>query len=232
MGPKQFVSFVKPICDIRRSRTTHSNPKTLNNVAERPLRVQQPTGHSPLADSPLLFMNHSDHVTLLRDGIPEPGGVWAELGSGNGAFTLALAELLGPAAHIYSVDKKKNRLRRQEREVRERFPGTRLETITADYTRPLNLPPLDGLVMANALHFQHHKDGVLQLIYNYLRPGGRLILIEYNVDRGNFWVRHPLSYPTWERLAARNGFVGTRLLQTRPSSFLREIYSAVSRVVK
>jgi SAM-dependent methyltransferase len=176
-------------------------------------------------------MNHSDHVTLLRDGIPEPGGVWAELGSGRGAFTLALAELLGPAAHIYSVDKKKNALRRQEREVRERFPSSRLETITADYTRALDLPALDGLVMANALHFQRHKDGVLQLIYNYLRPGGRLILVEYNVDRGNFWVPHPLSYPSWERLAARNGFVGTRLLHTRPSSFLREIYSAVSRVV-
>lgn len=174
-------------------------------------------------------MNHSDHVTLLRDGIPEPGGVWAELGSGTGAFTLALAELLGPAAQIYSVDKKKNALRRQEREVRERFPGSSLQTITGDYTRPLDLPPLDGLVMANALHFQRHKDGVLQLIYNYLRPGGLLILVEYNVDRGNFWVPHPLSYPSWKRLAARNGFVGTRLLQTRPSSFLREIYSAVSR---
>jgi len=174
-------------------------------------------------------MNHSDHVALLRDGIPEPGGVWAELGSGNGAFTLALAELLRPAAHIYSVDNKKNGLQRQEREVGERFPGTKLQTIAADYTRPLDLLLLDGLVMANALHFQRHKDGVLQLIYNYLRPGGRLILVEYNVDRGNYWVPHPLSYPTWEKLAARNGFVGTRLLSTRPSSFLREIYSAVSR---
>ncbi len=151
------------------------------------------------------------------------------LARGTGAFTLALAELLGPAAHIYSVDNKKNGLQRQKREVGERFPGTKLQTITADYTRPLDLPPLDGLVMANALHFQRHKDGVLQLIYNYLRPGGRLILVEYNVDRGNYWVPHPLSYPTWEKLAARNGFVGTRLLSTRPSSFLREIYSAVSR---
>ena len=86
--------------------------------------------------------------------------------------------------------------------------------------------------MANALHFQRHKDGVLQLIHNYLKPGGRLILVEYNVDRGNFWVPYPLSYPTWEKLAAQNGFVGTRLLHTRPSSFLREIYSAVSQVVR
>jgi SAM-dependent methyltransferase len=172
-------------------------------------------------------MNHTDHVALLRDGIAGPGGVWADLGSGDGAFTLALAELLGPGAAIYSIDKKKNSLRRQERVMRERFPGSRLLTITADYTRPLDLPPLDGVVMANALHFQRKKDGVLQLIYNYLQPGGRLILVEYNIDRGNFWVPHPLSYPSWKKLAERNGFVGTRLLRTRPSSFLREIYSAV-----
>ena len=173
-------------------------------------------------------MNHNDHVALLRDGIAGPGGIWADLGSGSGAFTLALAELLGPGAEIYSVDKKKTRLRRQEQEMRMRFPGSKLQTIAADYTHPLDLPPLDGVLMANALHFQRHKDGVLQMIYNTLRPGGRLILVEYNVDRGNFWVPYPLSYPSWEKLAGRNGFVGTRLLRTRPSSFLRVIYSAVS----
>lgn len=110
----------------------------------------------------------------------------------------------------------------------KRFPGTHLKTITVDYTRPLDLPPLDGVVMANALHFQRRKEGVLQLIHSYLRPGGRLILIEYNVDRGNFWVPHPLSYPSWEKLAIKNGFSSTRLLRTRPSSFLREFYSALS----
>jgi SAM-dependent methyltransferase len=173
-------------------------------------------------------MNHTDHVNLLREGIPTPGGIWADLGSGNGAFTLALAELLGPGAQIYSIDKKKNGLRRQAQEMDKRYPGSSLQTITADYTRPLDLPPLDGVVLANALHFQRNKDGVLQLIHNYLQPVGRLILVEYNVDRGNFWVPHPLSYPTWEKLANHNGFVGTRLLRTRSSSFLREIYSAVS----
>jgi SAM-dependent methyltransferase len=173
-------------------------------------------------------MNHTDHVNLLRDGIAYPGGVWADLGSGTGAFTLALAELLGPGAQIYSVDQKKNVLRRQEQEMGRRFPGTQLYTITADYTHPLDLPPLEGLVMANALHFQRNKDKVLQHIHSYLRPDGRLILVEYNVDRGNVWVPYPLSYATWKNLADRHGFGGTRLLHTRPSSFLHEIYSALT----
>lgn len=173
-------------------------------------------------------MNHADHVALLQDGIPQPGGVWADLGSGDGAFTLALAELLGPGAAIYSVDKNGSRLRRQERNLRGRYPGTKLQTITADYTHPFNLPALDGVVMANALHFQREKDAVLRLIHDTLRPGGRLILVEYNVDKGNIWVPHPLSYPSWEKLAGRNGFVNTRLIGRRPSSFLGEIYAALS----
>ncbi len=50
-------------------------------------------------------MIHEDHVNLLRKGILEPGGVWADLGSGAGAFTLALADLIGSTGEIYSVDK-------------------------------------------------------------------------------------------------------------------------------
>ena len=55
---------------------------------------------------------------------------------------------------------------------------------------------------------------------------GRLIIVEYNVDRGNTWVPYPISFKTWEVLARRNGFANTQLLARRPSSFLREIYAA------
>jgi SAM-dependent methyltransferase len=173
-------------------------------------------------------LNHQDHVRLLRDGVPTPGGVWADFGSGSGAFTLALADLLGPGAQIYSIDREEHALERQAIGMALQFPEANVTYLTADYTRPLELPPLDGVVMANSLHFQRAKEGVLALIRGYLKPGGRLLLVEYNADRGNPWVPHPLSYPTWETLAAASGFVQTRLLTTTPSRFLREIYSAES----
>jgi SAM-dependent methyltransferase len=154
--------------------------------------------------------------------------VWADLGSGGGAFTLALADLLGPGGVIYSIDRNRRALRHQEQAMRERFPATLLHLIDADFTKPLDLPPLDGVVMANALHFVRDKQPVLRLISGYLRPGGRLILVEYDADRGNHWVPHPLSYPTWEQVAARAGFVETQLLATVPSRFLGRIYSALS----
>jgi len=173
-------------------------------------------------------MNHNDHKQLLQKGIPGPGGVWADLGSGTGAFTLALADLIGPAGYIYSVDRDRSSLREQERTMRASFPAVRVEYILADFTQQLALPPLDGIVMANSLHFVRKKDPVLQLLHSYLRPSGRLILVEYNVDRGNPWVPYTFSYTTWEALAHHNGFTHTQLLEKRPSRFLGEIYSALS----
>jgi ubiquinone/menaquinone biosynthesis C-methylase UbiE len=175
-------------------------------------------------------MDHSDHVNLLRGGIPEPGGVWADLGSGTGAFTLALAELIGPSGQIHSVDTRRDALRSQEQAMRARFPRMAIHYRVGDFARRLDLPPLDGVVMANSLHFQREKDPVVRLVRSYLRPGGRLIVVEYETDRGNPWVPYPFSYRTWERLARRNGLVGTTLLMTRPSRFLGQIYSAVSYV--
>jgi SAM-dependent methyltransferase len=165
----------------------------------------------------------------LRDGVPEPGGVWADLGSGEGAFTLALADLLGPGGRIYSVDRDRGALDVQARALRARFPAVQVQTRAADFTRPLDLPSLDGIVMANSLHFVRHPAPVLALLRGYLRPGGRLIVVEYNADHGNMWVPHPFSYPTWVTRAEEAGFVDTRLLATIPSRFLGEIYSALSR---
>lgn len=174
-------------------------------------------------------MNHQDHVTLLQNGIPGPGGVWADFGSGRGAFTLALADLIGETGQIYSVDKNGRAIRQQKRRMRDRFPQVTVHYRTADFSQPLDLPPLDGAIMANALHFVHQKDHVVQLVRSYLKPDGRFILVEYNTDRGNHWVPHPLSYQTWVELASRNGFSQTRLLATGPSRFLGQIYAAASQ---
>jgi SAM-dependent methyltransferase len=173
-------------------------------------------------------MDHADHVALIRGGIPGTGGVWADFGSGSGAFTLALAELLGTGGQIYSVDKNARSLRQQKRALQARCPDVKVKHLHADYTHPLDLPPLDGVIMANALHFQREKAPVLSLIRGYLQPGGRLILVEYNRDRGNTWVPYPLSFKTWEKLALKNGFTSTRLIARYPSRFMGQIYSALS----
>jgi SAM-dependent methyltransferase len=172
-------------------------------------------------------LDHEDHVDLISDGVAP--GAWADLGSGGGAFTLALADLLGPGARIVSVDRDGGALSRQARAMEARFPDAAVEYRQADFTRPLDLATLDGIVMANSLHFVRRKEPVLAAVRGWLRPGGRLVLVEYDADRGNPWVPHPLSYPSWERVAGENGFADTRLLARRPSRYLDAIYSALSR---
>ena len=175
-------------------------------------------------------MNHSDLVGLLEDAITERGGRWAELGAGEGNFTLALADLLGPGAQITAVDRDAGALKRLAEQMERRFPGAAVEATAADFTRPLHLSGLDGIVMANSLHFVRDKASVLESVRNMLRPGGKLIVVEYGTDHGNPWVPHPFSYERWERMAAQAGFEKTRLLRTIPSRHLGSMYSAVSYV--
>jgi SAM-dependent methyltransferase len=203
-------------------------------------------------------MNHNDHVNLLKPANLPSGGAWADFGAGDGAFTLALRELMGPSSDIFALDKDSRRLNRLERDYGIRFGDSgNLHIIPGDFTHPLKLPVLDGVVMANSLHyfkdlkmdvvergsgrgngkniraFQHESTShlpdkmvVLRHVRSFLKTNGLLLLIEYNVDSGNPWVPYPLTFETWRLIALRAGFNEPRLLAKRPSSFLREFYSA------
>lgn len=173
-------------------------------------------------------MNHSDLVELIRDGVAGRGGRWADLGAGEGAFTLALAELLGSGAHITAVDKDARTLRNIPSAMGKRFPGVALAVKAADFTKPIELKDLDGVLMANSLHFVRDKMPVLESVRRMLRAGGRLVIVEYGADTGNPWVPYPFTYERWVPQAEHAGFAKTRLLRTVPSRWLGSMYSAVS----
>jgi len=176
-------------------------------------------------------MDHRDHVALLAAGVPGQGGIWADIGAGEGAFTLALAELLGPGGRIVAVDRDAGSVQANADTLAARFPVVVLTTLVADFTMPLDLPALDGLVAANSLHFvpRDRQVAVIRSLAAHLRPGGPFIVVEYDADRGNHWVPHPFSAPTFARLAAEAGLDDTTSLARVPSRFLGGIYSAVSR---
>lgn len=173
-------------------------------------------------------MNHSDHVNLIHAAVPAFSGTWADVGAGSGAFTLALADCLGSSGTIYAVDQNAAALRQNQQALRTRFPTVSAHYRAADFTRPIDLPALDGLIIANALHFHLTKEPIMRQLIRCLKPGGAFVIVEYNVDHGNQWVPYPFTYPVWQQLAASVGLVNTRQLTARPSRFLREIYSAVS----
>ena len=191
-------------------------------------------------------MDHADHVRLLRQGVldarqaignpDESGtagviGVWADLGAGAGAFTLALADLLPGGSTMHAVDKDRSALAENERAYARFARGRQLpalRTHVGDFTADLELPPVDGIVMANSLHFVKDKAPVLARVRGLLKPGAPLLLVEYDTDEGNRWVPYPLAFETWRRVAVANGFSEPRQLAIHPSRFLRGIYSALA----
>jgi SAM-dependent methyltransferase len=102
-----------------------------------------------------------------------------------------------------------------------------LNLVVADFSRTLDIPLFDGILMANSLHFFKDKEKILLHVRSLLKPKGILIIVEYNVDTGNSWVPYPFSFGTFRELAAKASFTEPHLLATIPSRFLREFYSAL-----
>lgn len=173
-------------------------------------------------------MNHEDHVRLIETGIARRGGVWADFGAGSGAFTLALRDLAGPEVAIVAVDRDRESLRALRAAMERRFPGTALRLLAADIGGDLDLPPLDGIVAANAIHYTRDHVDLLRRWRGYLKPEGRLILVEYDADVGNRWVPYPVSFAALQRLAPAAGFTAPSLLGTVPSRFLGRMYGATA----
>jgi len=168
-------------------------------------------------------------VALIRAGVPGPGGVWADLGAGTGNFTWALAELLGPGATIHALDRDARAVAAQGARLRDEPPGATVLPRQADVLRPLDLPPLDGILAANLLHFIRDQAGLLRRLRGHLGPGGRLLVVEYEQALPIPWVPHPLPFARLAALLPEAGFQGTvRVGVRRSPSSGRELYAAVA----
>jgi len=175
-------------------------------------------------------MNASDAVALIRDAIPGRGGIWADLGAGQGTFTRALFDLLGPS-RIYALDTDARALDKLMRWGKK--APAEVIPVVADFSRPFGLPglrgaKLDGLLLANSLHFVRDPGPVLSRLAAWLRPGGRVVLVEYDRRGPNRWVPHPIQAARWPALAASAGLSNPVLIGSRPSAFGGDLYVAAA----
>ena len=174
-------------------------------------------------------MQRSEMVALIRGGVPEPGGAWADLGAGTGNFTWALRELLGPSGTIYAVDRDGKAIRQQREQLTGAGHGATIVPLQADFTQPLDLPALDGILMANALHFIRDQQSVLSLAIGYLRRGGQMLLVEYDVAAPLPWTPFPVPFARFQALAADVGLIQPAKIGSRvsPSSGVT-MYAAIA----
>lgn len=164
-------------------------------------------------------MNAQDRLELIRPGVA--GTIWADLGAGSGAFTLALAELLGPEGKIYAVDKDARGLKP--------LASPQIEPVQADFSGALELPLLDGILMANSLHYVRDQIALLIKLQGHLRPAGRLLVVEYENRRPSRWVPYPVSFARFGDLAVQAGFSRPERIGVKPSDFGGSIYAALTK---
>jgi ubiquinone/menaquinone biosynthesis C-methylase UbiE len=174
-------------------------------------------------------MDRAEMVALLRDGVSHTAGVWADLGAGTGNFTYALRELLCADSTIYAIDRDGKAIRRQNELASEAGPGAAIVPIQADFTHSVDLPTLDGVLIANALHFIRDQPATLASIASKIRPGGRLLLVEYDAHSALRWVPFPVPFERFAALAVGAGLINIARVGFRvsPSSGMA-MYAAVA----
>jgi SAM-dependent methyltransferase len=107
------------------------------------------------------------------------GSVVADVGAGSGYYSTRLARLVGPGGRVYASDIQQAMLDIiRGRIERERIPN--LELVLGTPTDP-RLPrgAVDLAIMVDVYHEFSEPQVMLRRIRESLKPGGRLVLLEY-----------------------------------------------------
>lgn len=161
------------------------------------------------------------------DGMNKPNQHWADLGCGDGLFTVALANLLGRESIIHAVDTNQKGLSG----IPDSENSVTIEKHKLDFVqKPLPFHNLNGILMANSLHFVKDQTAFIHKLQNHLSKSHQLLFVEYDIDRVNTWVPYPLSFSSLEKLFRKLNYKSIDKLHAIPSIYNRaEIYSAIVR---
>jgi SAM-dependent methyltransferase len=151
-------------------------------------------------------MTLQEAIDLIRPAVVPPSGTWADIGAGTGLFTEALMSIL-TEGKVIALDKNTHVLYQSETllfdstQLKKLKSNIELEIIEADFHKPMKLPLLDGILMANSLHYAHDHVTVLKNVLVSLKPAGTFLLIEYDTDKPNPpWIPNPVPFKKFNEL--------------------------------
>lgn len=125
----------------------------------------------------------------------QPGAVVADVGAGSGYFTTRLSARVGPAGRVYAVDIQPEMLRL----LTARLTSNKVTNVTVVQGEVDNprLPPsaLDLEILVDVYHEFSAPQAQLRHLRDALRPGGRLVLLEYRKEDPSIPIRedHKMS---------------------------------------
>ncbi|MBD8487164.1 methyltransferase domain-containing protein [Echinicola sp. CAU 1574] len=168
-------------------------------------------------------MTLKEAITLIESANIQDhnGQKWMDLGCGSGVFSRALGNILPPNSTIYAIDKTYQEV---EEWINTKFE---IQFLQLDFIHhDLPAVQLDGIIMANSLHYVKDPGTFLKSIKKRLESTSSIIIIEYNTDKPNPWIPYPLNYLRLSDVIFAAGFSKIRLLNKTKSIYGGEIYSA------
>lgn len=171
-------------------------------------------------------MKSIDARRFIADAVGSGVGTWADVGAGSGTFTRALQSLLPAESRIYAIDRDPAAIA-----ALRRINGN-VVAVRADFTKTtdfagLTTATLDGLLVANALHFVPDPGDVLARLARLVRAGGRVVIVEYDRRAANPWVPFPIASTRWPSIAESAGLVNPAVIARRTSEYAGELYVGV-----
>ena len=138
--------------------------------------------------------------------------VVADIGAGSGYFSFRIAKLV-PDGNVMAVDIQPEML--QLIEAQKRQDGvTNIQGVLGAIDDP-NLPmnSIDAAIMVDAYHEFSHPYEMIRGIYEALRPGGRIFLLEYRGEDASVPIR-PLHKMTEEQVVKEMSVFGLEWTDT------------------
>ena len=162
-------------------------------------------------------MEPSVAIRLIEKGIAKSKDThWADLRAGSGVFTKALATVLGEGNIVYAMDENEAALNSIENISGKAV----ILKMKSDFIKDiLNLPLLDGILMANSLHYVKSKDVFVANLRKILKPEGSLLIVEYDTLTSNQWVPYPIDFASLNALMRDTGFSSVTKLAEHPSQY-------------
>lgn len=167
-------------------------------------------------------MNYEEFIFPVKDKLAHSEFQrWADLGCGGGAFTELLAGILPRKSEVFAVDKSSQRLNtKMGNEVSVYFQQ-------ADFEKEeLDLPNLDGILMANSLHYIQDKEKLIRKLETYFLDRKQFLIVEYETQTSNPWVPFPVNFKKLKDLFHKFDYKSVEKLNTRKSVYGGEMYAA------
>ena len=142
----------------------------------------------------------------------EPDHVVADIGAGSGYFSFRIAKLV-PEGKVLAVD-----IQQEMLDIIEATKATKgvtnIDGVKGEIDNP-NLPAnsIDAAIMVDAYHEFSHPFEMINGIYNALRPGGRIFLLEYRGEDASVPIR-PLHKMTQEQVIKEMSIFGLEWTET------------------